>query len=742
MLRRWKRLWSLANFSRRGVTPQGQIATFMLLVIGALLIFTLMTANLGSRALTTTTVANAADTASLFLASQLATKSYQLADALSGSSNDGSLALKKCKKGGLFGFILGIILAIVFIVVFAPLLGPVLGPVGANVVAGAAGGAAGGAIGNAVIGLDPLAGALQGAMIGAAIGGAVNIALGPASDAAMNAAWSAYGQAHGGMAGFYAAMGAYQATLPGALAAASTATVGLAAGSGLYTAHVQEQMQANAIAAAVKTLNGAPEDLRIQQGVIFQALSQVVDDPTEVPDAHDIDGDGFHSSDRIPNFINWWHEHIEDLEDKIPALMNLMNNFRNNVLFPLKDYLLPETYGGGDPVIGITQHFDYWHDCPGFYCTEVGYLAAPWDPDLELPGGSIDGGKLFEIFKLIEVDGGYNLPFWEDGPTKEQYALWLAGDPDEENLPPGWDEVDEAVSEFKDYIDTINEVAAISAQQGTVTWATWFPWFHDEPIPGEPPADFFHTFETLINGDAEWGIKGIKGPNGWVAKLAHVRDHPEIFPPCQFSGFIPPFFILYGPPPCQLSGGGLQLDWWPDPDTDTLDALINQLDDPVSTDPPPNPGLVQRLQQWMNAVEDTVDARNEILSEVAGGFNPVVYPGINEDGSPQVWSDTRGDHFVQVEVGPFRLPRTYKKKSGGFCKKKICIKRADYCDGFAACEFNTGRTWVEITRMDSAAGQRLWTWNSSNNANNSARITRKKSRAKYSYNQVGLAGIQ
>ena len=77
------------------------------------------------------------------------------------------------------------------------------------------------------------------------------------------------------------------------------------------------------------------------------------------------------------------------------------------------------------------------------------------------------------------------------------------------------------------------------------------------------------------------------------------------------------------------------------------------------------------------------------------GNNPTIYR----------WHDARGDHEVEVQLGPFRIPWLRKKKSGGFLMKKVCIILTDHSD-------NGGRTWVRITKThptDTPIG--VWTWN-------------------------------
>jgi len=149
-----KKTMSLGNLYRAEIG--GQIATILLFIMVLVLIMILFTVNIGQLAVTTTVLANAADSASLFLASQLATHSRILYHALGN-------AKEKCKKRGLGGIIGGVIGFIVGNILF-----PGLG----FVAAGLLGSTAGGAIGGAIAGPGALQGAIQGLGVGLAIVGA------------------------------------------------------------------------------------------------------------------------------------------------------------------------------------------------------------------------------------------------------------------------------------------------------------------------------------------------------------------------------------------------------------------------------------------------------------------------------------------------------------------------------------------------------------------------------------------
>ena len=335
---RLSQLISMANLRRKRANARGQIATFLLLVIVGVLIFALMTANLGQVALVSTNAANAADSASLYLASQLATKSHQLWESLGHK-------VQKCKKKGFFGSFFAIIFAIIMIVLqqyeflpvaFAPTTtGAIAAAFGSTtapiVAAGAIGGFIGGAVGGAVTGTNPLVGALQGAMIGASIGmgvgGGQSLAASFASSAGVKggAAVAATGTGNA-FAIAEASANAFNAFMASYAAPAGIAGGALSAGSSLFNSVMSDLAKSDAIAAAAKALSGLPESLRIQQGVIFRALSETVDDPTRVQDVNDADGDG-NTQEQILRFLAWWDARVKALKDSVPTLATTVHQF-------------------------------------------------------------------------------------------------------------------------------------------------------------------------------------------------------------------------------------------------------------------------------------------------------------------------------------------------------------------------------------------------------------------------------
>ncbi|MDP3723314.1 MAG: pilus assembly protein TadG-related protein [Candidatus Omnitrophota bacterium] len=110
MIRLMRKLLSLAHLATTSPRKRGQIATFLLLLVVAVLIFALMTANLGHLSVKATQLDNAADSAALLLGSRLASKSNEMWNHLGQKRSI-------CKKDGLLP---------VFLKVFVPVVGPII----------------------------------------------------------------------------------------------------------------------------------------------------------------------------------------------------------------------------------------------------------------------------------------------------------------------------------------------------------------------------------------------------------------------------------------------------------------------------------------------------------------------------------------------------------------------------------------------------------------------------------------
>lgn len=382
--------YSLTHPARR---PRGQIATFLLLGLVAVLVFVIATANLGHLSLTTIKASNAADSSALLLGSQLATKANQEWQTL-------GQRIEKCKRTGMLGVVLAIVLA-----VLAVALCPVTActSLGMFMLVGAVAGAIGGAIGGAIAGTGALQGAIQGAMIGAAIGGGASaIGGGPVAGP---------GGTEVGFLGMEElgtlTLGAGEAIPAGATVVGGSVTTGIvsvpgavaggtmAAGSSIYSGAIQEQMTSDGFTVAAKGISGLPERDQIRESVFLSALSQTVNDPNKtdnttttdriegacfwptpvdevgkvvVPgDPNDADADG-NKTESIPCFEYWWDQRITKLKEQMPQLQADVEAFLNGPMSTFEAQA-EATYGGGgsrcgDSVCDFDENCGWASQCP------------------------------------------------------------------------------------------------------------------------------------------------------------------------------------------------------------------------------------------------------------------------------------------------------------------------------------------------------------------------------------------
>ncbi len=775
---RWLRWCSIENLrrGRRGPSTRlrrGQIATFMLLVIVVILILAMVTSNIGDLSMRATSVANAADAASLFLASQLASRGYQMWDSLDGNSGDGDGTTKRCRKRGWLGIILAVVVAL--IAIFTQqywLLKAVPTLVGAGIAggtavsaitAGAIGGAVGGAIGGGIEGTGALRGALQGAAIGAAIGGGLTafhtgtaVTSGTTAKAGMAGAQGAMYTVPAGMEGTAAATGASSMSgawiaapgmvvpqgatlLPLAANAGSViiptvtgAAIGgtLAVGSAIYNKYSSDRQLSEAFSSAAKALNGLPDYQRIQQGVILEAMNRLVDDPNTVVDTQDLDGDG-DDKDRIPRFLEWWADRIDSIRtgmrlpnipDQIRRFATAMETFRDEIA----------------PTFAVTQ-----------WPPQTGLLARQ-----ELEGRD---GPVVQVARAMDSIK-QPLPFWLKGPTMADVTRWnneltchetVDGCP--ANLrPQGIDEVDQVIEILSDLAapedGTIDSI--LNEPSGTFlrTWSAWAPWFYDRETGEDANDDAHEVLGIVVNGHEPDGGPIQRGLSGWKDDIEQARKtlrecdmgvygayggyrYPGYQVSCQ-----PGWGYGYGyrgwgqmsvlsqqdcalNPPCKVPSRFTSFI-----DDQLRQQPINHADKPIATADadfyvPVTPvgrtwgfqfqkddefeqavtgleALAQHIDVFRRAAErDLANLPTGEIQNVPGGaytINPGRYP----------WTDSAGEHVVEVEVGRFKLAQVKKKKSFW----KICLVLKDYKD-------DGSKAYVEIDRTDPMRNLGLWRWN-------------------------------
>lgn len=764
-IRHLKELISVRSLTQSRFGCRGQVATLMMLLIGGAIIATLAVARMGQMASQANNFSNAADSAALLLASRLGTKSHQLWDSLKGAPDDGIGTTKVCKMGGLLLIliiIIVVIIAIVLVVVFAPLAAalaavlsvvmtvgaPVLGAAAASVIVAAAtiagtiaGAVAGGIMGGAQ---GALMGALQGFSIGLAIGGAVtavaSIATTPALINAGAAGLSSTGEL-GGIAG--GAMTVAPTIIsPTAYALGAAALTSLTVGATIYNGYIADQITADAMRALAKAMNGMPERKSIRESVFYEALTKTVDDPNvtadpkaeqddparharcywfdpegeEIPgDPYDSDGDGI-TDESIPCFQYFWDRRIQAIKDHMLGKVNLvgkvgkfMKNLDTFTKYVKAIYSRKKKSGGG-----WTYGMLYRKDVEG--------AGKP----------SAKDGVLIEIVRKVEA-AGYNVPFWQPGPTKAQIDKWEKNTScdDKEGLtcatnpvPPGWDDVDALIAEMQAFVDAYTALRNETNDTLATSVETWLPWYYD-------PESTDDYYDSLLQGTSSEG-KEI----GWVARLRTWQNQlwqlrSQFNSPCKMAGgkiTNAPCRGLPGKPNFTSVDGDTKNEY------NKLIKRINNLENKVKA-------IRVDMQNFYNAIYGPGGINEEVGTKWGGGGRHVIYQ----------WHDIRGGGFTKNNIGvtisKFKIPRVGVKKTF----TKTCTVLKDYKDD------NGANTWVRVTHGvpnvevwlnesdDEGAlnTDQLWQFPSreKNNANVFSEVVQKQSHAGFSYNWVRLRKV-
>ncbi len=362
---------NLRTDPQKSASRKGQVATLLILFMVVVLVFILVTVNVGQVSLTATRLANAADAGALYLASQLSTRSYTLNEALKTAGGDYSTnPPKACKKTGLLSTILAIIFAIIVTIA-------TLGAgweAGAVIIAAGVAGAVGGAIGGAIAGTGVLQGAIMGFTIGASIG--FGITAGASSGAGMgtNVA-SLLGLSEEAVK---AMVTTFQ--IAGALSGA-----GFSVASSVYNQYIVDQMTGGAFAEAAEKLSELPDEHRYRESVFLQVLAQSIDDPTKVQDTDDSDDDG-NTTEMVPYFQYWWDVRVKQLRSQASDFPPLVQDFIDGPVTDLQDFINSEAFA-------------------------------------MLSKQEVEGtdSELLYLVRTLEEDFNYEISFWESGvPTPEE----------------------------------------------------------------------------------------------------------------------------------------------------------------------------------------------------------------------------------------------------------------------------------------------------------------------------------
>lgn len=778
------RLLSVANLraaqerlrgNGRLLSVSGQVATFMLLGIVGVLIFVLMTANLGQMSVQATRAANAADSSALLLGSQLASKSNVLWEKM-------GYKIKKCVSGGMLGLVLAIVFALI-----ATLLTWYFCNVACGVMVyaaiGAGAGATGGAIGGAVTGggSGALMGAIQGAIIGAAIGlgvgagvqwaaaataaekAAVTGAILAAEDVAMAASTGAIAPAAAGAGGPAAgaggtAAGAIAPAVSSGTGAAGTGGTSLLSTSGATVGTAGDVSIAGATGATVNvgggqliTVSAYSSISAATGGVAGTLMSGIAMHPALVVGMSTLSvGSGLYTASVQEQIKSDAVSHIAKALSGLPE----SSQFRENTLFqaliqtvddPNKIQDTEDSDEDGDTAERVPFFQVWWAVRTGQIKVLVSQLkllaqafitgplaafegtanSASTPPAGSLVRQEVEGtdGAVVELLRALHA-AGKGVTFWTPGPSAAELDTWHEADEEdcEVCLPPAsYDDVDFAVDTFQDFVEdasTLREAASgdiVGTNLDNVvgTWDTWMKLFYD-PGP-ENQDDYYDVLGMVVDGG-----NGLVGMKGWATEIEAIRKG---LPECTYQLVCDEFgmnctLVAVENPPCRGDGtpGGVPATGG------TIDADLDDEFTPVQQE---IGNLVAAIGPFRSAVQQYYDDMKEVealLGADQGGTNPVTY----------AWTDSRGDHSVQAGVGPFKVAHIKKQKSGNFLKKKICLVLKDYSDA------ETGMpATVTITRQD-PPNKRIgfWNWNP-----HGGTIT-KVSRVSYSFDRVGVSGTK
>jgi len=720
-------LISASNFSKAR-NAGGQIATLLLLLITVILILVMITANIGSVAVDSTVIANAADAAVLQLGSNLATKAKMLYEGL-GSTYE------KCQKRGWLSMVLAIIVAIIITII----CWGSCSAVGAALIA-AAGGAAAGAIGAAIQGTSILQGAAMGAAIGAAIGsigaGLQNLAAG-----------GGWGTAVETSAGVFE-----QAWVPTTFASGygTVAFGALGVASSVYNASTQYQIPSDAAAQLEKDLAKLNEYDRFRESAFFTALKQVADDPTKHLDEDDIDANE-KEGELIPRFAWWWHRRMLRFEEVRNQQIPLVNAFINDMK-AFRNFIAPTYLGSSrqeyqpvevtttDPESGGVITYVDWQPVTVHDAGMLERLDYKWSIETSgenagmekaIPGPS-DGSIVYFLRPMasfgyptscLATVGG---PCWQAGPSPESINSWLDEDCNGEDCslaPAEYDGIDATADQLRSMVNFIDVLAPQSfelwfaAQTGGMSpsefsgsgelraqyddmaasanpgqnWEDWRNYFYDfDENPGNDPDTYYAQLGNWIAYLQELRSKivAMNPPNcvnGWTQDDGTCGDcnphAPWVWYQCgeYWEWIMGPQCgnCIRTPPgwPCKLvaegcmSGSGITVDANAD---DEQRVAINDIDT-----------LIAEMTNFRNRIKDWSEAMNgvaEAMINDLGGLNPITYR----------WTDSRGYNRVTVQAGPYRMPYIKTEKHGNWLKGKVCSVLKEHTDG--------DRCWIRVTK--------------------------------------------
>lgn len=684
-----KKTTSLNNL--KSASRAGQIATLLILMIVGLLILILVTVNIGQVSVTNTSLSNTADSAVLSLASQLSTRASMTYHNLGDK-------MKKTARTGALGVVLAVVLAIITVATLGA-SSPYTVP------AAIAAGAIGGAVGNVAVQGSCTwgtvgTGALQGAIIGAAIGGGA---------AQLGTSGATVGGTGVGAPSSTLALelvdlgfispAEMAITVPTGVTIITSSTIGatagvtLAAGSNLYNTSVSERAVAKALSEAHKAVNGLMDYDRFRESVFLQALTQV-DDPNKEKDdgkytyidasgqkltidcEKDLNSDG-QSDDEIPRFYKWWDSRVKDLKAIVPVLKGIIEGYFNGPFADFRNF----------SEVQYTQQCQTYGDPEGGSATSCtfGPLCRQELEDSD--------GVIIKLLRDLDAAGqgitdAQGKKIWQPMPNKQdllQQSNCSCGqgnededeDEDDNCCPPlpGMDNIDGIIDNLHDFVETFDALKSQGSQVMTSTYQSWKNWFYDEslhPNGDIPESIAIDEQDTESEKDTDYYIQFKKVSDELETLKQAIITKRTFLPNCSYQDD-----AVIGYPCKDVSRG----DWaTSNADlNDEFNAALNAIEE-----------LRARVDNFRVQLENFADAMeaayaNANFKTKYGGVNPVTYK----------WNDSRGEHSVSVETGPYKLPYVQKIKRGDWLIGKTTFYLRNYSDGGSS-------TWVRITRRDPA----------------------------------------
>lgn len=705
-----RNLTSLTNLKQAKLS--GQIATLLMLMITAVLLFILVTVNLGNLSLEATKLSNAADSASLSLASMLATKANMLNDALKQAEKDEKGAKysagpppRLCRPTGLLAAFLAVVFSI-FVTIVVPGIGAALG---GNIIAGALAGAVGGAIGGGIAGTGVLYGAIQGAMIGASVGWGVNAGAGRAGLAGAEFATPSAVDVTTGTVGTLARIPAGSVAISGLTSTLAIPGGILAAGGGMFNAAMDDKRSIAGFSALVKELNKLPEDVQYRERIALDVLSQLVDDPNKIQDSYDANGNG-DTQEMIPYFLFWWDRRVNDFKNAFVDLGPVVDAFVNGQLSKFQA-VAEATYASSSGIFSRQE-------------VEVEQVDGQ-----EVPAKD---GAVTELLRAL-YKNGYLLgnpsdPLWKPGPDTKELDDWekSVDDCDCEDPPPPpkeFDELDLTIAELKNFVADSQEVknqASTNLSDLVNRWQSdWSPSFFDP----NSTDDYYHNFNSLIYGEGDF--------KGLIALKNEIEMTKQTLLQCTLD----PNTGEINNAPCK--GIDANSDFATiNPDSfDEFRDVRTKLDN-----------LIQEIQDFRTALGNfyySMKAIQDSASTNFGGINPITYsPQDNRCPKDVNDEDNDGDreeltkcNSINVEIG-FRMPGIVPRRTGGnwrWLKGKICLELQNSLDNDGSNTYVTIDQKHPVDKELKSGAIPLGKWNPS------VGNIKRTSRAYYGLNKVGIA---